>query len=257
MKNPAQQPNEHLLNDVMSTSSLDGFYDDVESQLVARMTQSTPLPPAPTVNGSHKKWLGLGGTAAVLILVGTAVVYYGSDTGSPTVATDKTMPQERPAAVATNTTPPPAPTTTTRTAPATAVQSVGSTSVAKVTAQAQPSRTLSAQTQRDIDSLTTAMKTAASPSDAARIGYQLGLRYRIAGDNAKAIDMLISSSATAQKVGANVLAARGYQQAAKAALQLGDRTRATSLLGQALTVLPAAETTLRERWQQELDSLRQ
>lgn len=257
MKNTAPQPNERLLNDAMSTSSLDAFYDDVESQFVNRMTSSGPIPPAPSVNGTHKRWLGLGGSAAVLILVGAAVVYYNTtQTTSPTVATEHAQLQEAPASVSTRTTPPPAPTAPApRTAPATAVQSVGSTSEAKVTAQARSSQTMSAQTHHDIDSLTTALSAAASPSDAARIGYQLGLRYRIAGDHAKAIDMLVTSSTTAQKVGANVLAARGYQQAAKAALQLGDRSRAQSFLGQALNVLPASETTLRDRWQQELDSL--
>jgi tetratricopeptide (TPR) repeat protein len=131
----------------------------------------------------------------------------------------------------------------------------GSSSITKMTAQTQATPTLSEQTRRDIDSLRGLMEKTTVPADRARIGYQLGLRYRLAGDHTAAIEQLVATSRTAKEAGALVLAAKSSQQAAKAASQLGDRQRAVALYNDALQMLPTTETSLRDRWMQERDAL--
>lgn len=245
-------PNERLINDAMSTSSLDAFYADVEQQLVQRM-EGDALPPTKKSNAA--KWWGLG--AGLVLVVAYFVLRPTSDVPRPTsnvVQRPTTDVQHSTSDVR---------------RPASNIQQSamdeghrtkdvinnGSSAITKMTAQTQATPTLSEQTQRDIDSLRSVMDKTTVPADRARIGYQLGLRYRLAGKHTAAIEQLLSASRTAKDAGALLLAAKSTQQAAKAASQLGDRQRAIGLYNDALQTLPTAETTLRERWQQERDAL--
>lgn len=243
MKPNPNTPNEQLLNDAMSTSSLDTFYANVEQQLVQRM-EADAAPP--TSNGKASKWWAYG--AGAVLVIG-AVAYFvlrpTSDVHRSTSGVRRPASEvQRPTSEVQR--------------PASEVQrpaSSGSSSITKMTAQTQATPTLSEQTRRDIDSLRGLMEKTTVPADRARIGYQLGLRYRLAGDHTAAIEQLVATSRTAKEAGALVLAAKSSQQAAKAASQLGDRQRAVALYNDALQTLPTTETSLRDRWMQERDAL--
>lgn len=250
MKPNPNTPNEQLLNDAMSTSSLDTFYANVEQQLVQRM-EADAAPP--TSNGKASKWWAYGAGAVLVIgMVAYFVQRPTSDVRRPTSDVQRPASEvQRPASDVQS------PASEVQ-RPASDVQrpaSSGSSSITKMTAQTQATPTLSEQTRRDIDSLRGLMEKTTVPADRARIGYQLGLRYRLAGDHTAAIEQLVATSRTAKEAGALVLAAKSSQQAAKAASQLGDRQRAVALYNDALQTLPTTETSLRDRWMQERDAL--
>jgi len=262
MKPQPHSPEDRLLDDLVSTPDREDFFASVEQDLVTRMEQEGGSPLPPRRNG----WI-IGSTivigasisiAAWLLLqpgepINVSPVAEQVQTAAPAEAPVPTAPKPTPVAtdgpmVATpveQALPSAAPTTNTP-----------STDPSQIEATARSSSPMAVRARREVDSLRAALATEQDVSRQLSLRYDIGVRLRIAGDQANAQRHLESLAADAHNVNADVLSARSLQQAAMAARDRGQVDRARTLLTSAIERLPADSDKLRSRWEKELGELR-